>query len=842
MRHAAIALCLGIAAGACRCERPVMQATPDVSVVPGSLDFGRVALGESLAIAVEVRNGGRAPSPLAVSLDGPFTVDARPAELDGAGAVTLNVTFSPAQLGPATGTLTLGPGLPSVALSGEGLAACASNDPCRPPRFDFDTRTCGLAVAAEGTACSAPCLADAGTCRQGLCLGLAARCIDGDACTLDACSSDGACLNPPLVCPVTDPCRATFCDSVTGCASRAVEDGVLCGEVLCEGAHICLAGTCELRLRPTAALDCRYTEIAAGPYHTCAVTAGRGVRCWGDNENDQLGRGFASSSAPPGFAANLSGVRSIATTRRTVWASTEGGRLVQSNGPGTIPIDATSVAIGLEGDVCGLEAGTARCAGDAGLYELARDVRALGLTDRAVFSPPPEACVVHFDGGVRCGTPGALAVVPVPAPATAVCSAGAGSGCAQLGEQVYCWGEPLDGGSRILWDGGVTALALTPPYFFTRSKVCAALADRIECSNGERVEVPASLARPVRALAVGSLHGCALFSDGNVACWGANVFGALGDRGTQPLGVHLRPETATWLSSIDGWTLFEAAGQIRAIDSVTGVGDDAGGTVLLSTPSLQPGPRSGYETGCRCHAEDAGAVCSDVGPLPGVPVACLTQTPGFRSPVCVSYGGSDVRCFAHGGDGGLTVTSAWDAGGPVVALRKPLGASAEQYALVRGGDVVAYGPDASVPAGLAGVADLCLGGYATATGCARLDGGALRCWGEWVDSGTPVTPAGAWPVVRQVACGALHFCVLSGVNIVQCWGNNTYGQLGLDGPSRPQATSVPMPEPVTSIAAGYHHTCALLQSGKLACWGANGLGQLGAPSLNTSPTLRLVRQ
>jgi alpha-tubulin suppressor-like RCC1 family protein len=127
----------------------------------------------------------------------------------------------------------------------------------------------------------------------------------------------------------------------------------------------------------------------------------------------------------------------------------------------------------------------------------------------------------------------------------------------------------------------------------------------------------------------------------------------------------------------------------------------------------------------------------------------------------------------------------------------------------------------------------------------------LLCWGSnasgqlGLGTGAPgaaysptmiPSPSAGWTHV--VAGGSslddLHsFTCAANGNVIYCWGDNTYGQLGTgDTTPRNRPTPVtwelPAREEVHELSAGDGHVCVILMpSGALYCWGANEYGQLG---------------
>lgn len=133
--------------------------------------------------------------------------------------------------------------------------------------------------------------------------------------------------------------------------------------------------------------------------------------------------------------------------------------------------------------------------------------------------------------------------------------------------------------------------------------------------------------------------------------------------------------------------------------------------------------------------------------------------------------------------------------------------------------------------------------------CALLAGGTVDCWGDNVfgelGNGTPAVtgpkhceftaacsptpvPVSGVANATQISAGAGYTCALLNGGRVDCWGNNSDGQLGNGGSAN---SNVPVAvtgiRNAIQITAGGLHACALLSNGHALCWGKNATGQLG---------------
>jgi alpha-tubulin suppressor-like RCC1 family protein len=128
-------------------------------------------------------------------------------------------------------------------------------------------------------------------------------------------------------------------------------------------------------------------------------------------------------------------------------------------------------------------------------------------------------------------------------------------------------------------------------------------------------------------------------------------------------------------------------------------------------------------------------------------------------------------------------------------------------------------------------------------GCLAKPDGNLNCWGNNTSGELGVAPSFGLAIglpmlvpfhnAAQVAAGDALTCVLDLAGDIWCFGDSSGGALGRGG--FPVLWSAPNPTPVkiaatgpfTRVIAGSRHACGLKDDGTLLCWGANGYGQLG---------------
>ncbi len=137
------------------------------------------------------------------------------------------------------------------------------------------------------------------------------------------------------------------------------------------------------------------------------------------------------------------------------------------------------------------------------------------------------------------------------------------------------------------------------------------------------------------------------------------------------------------------------------------------------------------------------------------------------------------------------------------------------------------------------------GGYQHS--CALLGNGTVQCWGRndygqlgngaQTNSATPVAVSGLSGVVA-IAAGTYHSCAVLASGAAKCWGYNGQGGLGDGTTTTPRLTPVTVlgVSGATGISGGLGHSCALLGSGKAQCWGTNSYGQLGNGTVTGSTT------
>jgi len=297
--------------------------------------------------------------------------------------------------------------------------------------------------------------------------------------------------------------------------------------------------------------------VATGWDHTCALTTGGGVKCWGNNTWGQLGNSSTTESHVPVAVSGLSsGVVSIVAGNDNTCALTTGGG-VQCwgyNVDGELGTTSTMMCAGVPCSVVPVPV--------SGLSS--------GVT--AITEGAAHACAVMTGGGVVCwgfnnagqlgnnSTTGSfvpVAVSGLQSGATAISAGGTQTCALTTGGGVQCWGYNANGqlgtNTTMMCAGQPCSLvpvavsglspgiaAISTRYYHTcvlttgGAAECWGLNGNGQLGNNSMTDsfMPVAVSgfpSGIAAISAGGYHTCVLTTGGGAECWGSNSNGQLGN-------------------------------------------------------------------------------------------------------------------------------------------------------------------------------------------------------------------------------------------------------------------------------------------------------------------------
>lgn len=506
-------------------------------------------------------------------------------------------------------------------------------------------------------------------------------------------------------------------------------------------------------------------QIGSATLHTCAVSVGGSVQCWGAGERGQLGMGTNRSAwplTPPGFEAGITNVAvgdhhtCVGKQSREVfcWGAADRGQtgddaLPQNSTPRRVetPWLPTSLSAGTASTCALSQTGQAACWGDNSFGGLGNGrtsivttpVRVTHLRASRVSSGWDHSCALDQSGRIACwgdNVIGQLGDGTTLRRRTPVQVIGPSSGSyASLGLSQYvscavtlfglaeCWGSNFYG---AIGDGTLV--------------------------HRDRPTPVIGLPGHATTIATGGYHSCALDSGGNAHCWGSDGSGQLGIGGiphpmSTPIAVNGLGSDAKSISTGLYSTCAVASDGVakcwgRNGHGQLGVGTFGGNHYLpadvLGIPEKALRISAGGYTACALTTEEKvkcwgsnyyGQVGAGPGPDRNTATEVTSLAPGVKD-VVVGY----LHACAITADEGVACWG-WNSGGQL-------------------------GPDgagqSATPVRIPGLAKIVSVSVGWSHSCATRRNGEVLCWGDnfrgALGDGSP-SPASPTPVVYRVPGG-----------------------------------------------------------------------------------------
>ena len=338
--------------------------------------------------------------------------------------------------------------------------------------------------------------------------------------------------------------------------------------------------------------------------------------------------------------------------------------------------------------------------------------------------------------------------------------------------------------------------------------------------------------RTAKQVSAGQDHTCALLDNDMIKCWGNGFYGQLGQGNSENIGDDMN-EMGDDLAAVD-------LGSGRTAKQVSA--GEAHTCALLDNDMIKCWGNGFYGQLGQGNSENIGDDMNEMGDdLAALDLGSgrtAKQVSAGRAHTCALLDNDMIKCWGCGDYGQLGQGNSENIGDDMNEMGDDL--AAVDLGSGRTAKQVSAGQDHT---------------------CALLDNDMIKCWGKgssgqlgqgyWLynigdhtyEMGDTLAAVdlGSGRTAKQVSAGQDHTCALLDNDMIKCWGNGLYGQLGQGnseniGDNMEEmgdylaAVDLGSGRTAKQVSAGEAHTCALLDNDMIKCWGKGYYGQLGQGS------------